>query len=239
MTEDVSAPYYFAADQSVVWCKDGQLRVQAKDGTVSTFDVPSQKRCSGAALSPQKTYAAVWGKNYLTLVNLATGQPQDLVGLQRDMNSVGFSADESILVSGSLAPQWNTSEVVFWQTEPPKSLNFPERLDDRDILKIVVSQDETFAVTLGGRIRVWQIKDGINLVIIDSYSYSLALSPNDRLIASGDYDGNVHLWSVADGSELAVLKGNQNQVIDIAFTPDGSGIITLSLDGAVRLWGLP
>lgn len=238
LPEDAAAPYFYAQDQTILWCKEGVLHVRASDGATNTFEVPSQKRCSGAALSPQKTYAAVWGKNYLTLVNLQTGQPQDMLGLQRDMNTVAFSADENLLITGSLAPQWNTSEVVFWQTDPPRSLYFPQRLDDRDILEIIVSSDKSFVLTLGGRIRTWLVKDGNNLVSIDSYSYSIALSPDDKIIANGDYYGDIYLWSAADGSQLAMLPGDE-QVIALEFTADGSGLVALSADGVIRLWGLP
>ena len=102
----------------------------------------------------------------------------------------------------------------------------------------MVSQDKSFAVSIGEKIRIWLAADGNNVRNMDSYSMSVALSPDDKLIATGDYYGDVHIWSVADGSELALLKGHQDQVIEIGFTPDGSGIYSISLDETLRLWGI-
>jgi WD40 repeat protein len=67
---------------------------------------------------------------------------------------------------------------------------------------------------------------------------SFALSPDDKLIASGDDFGGIRLWSVETGEELAKFD-IEARPLDLNFTPDGSGLIIVLGDGTIRLWGLP
>jgi hypothetical protein len=46
----------------------------------------------------------------------------------------------------------------------------------------------------------------------------------------------VRLWDAASGKPLAVLKEHTAQVYAVAFSPDGSRIVTASYDGTARLW---
>jgi WD40 repeat protein len=42
--------------------------------------------------------------------------------------------------------------------------------------------------------------------------YSLALSPDGKLLATGDMDGQIHLWQVADGKNLLTFKAHEDLV---------------------------
>lgn len=66
--------------------------------------------------------------------------------------------------------------------------------------------------------------------------YSVAFSPDGKMLASGGLDRTVKLWDVGAGQELATLKGHGNKYSTVAFSPDGKRLATGSADGAVKLW---
>src|SRR5262249_49752190 len=54
-------------------------------------------------------------------------------------------------------------------------------------------------------------------------------------IASGN--GNtVRVWDVETGQELLTLKGHTGWVYSVAFSPDGTRIVSGSGEGAVKVW---
>lgn len=70
---------------------------------------------------------------------------------------------------------------------------------------------------------------------------SVAVSPNDKLLASGSQDRTAKLWSLAvDGclSLLGVFRGHRRGIWAICFSPVDQVLATSSADGTTKLWGL-
>ncbi|WP_392532008.1 NB-ARC domain-containing protein [Nostoc sp. C117] len=66
--------------------------------------------------------------------------------------------------------------------------------------------------------------------------FSLALSPDGKLLATGDIDGQIHLWQMADGKNLLTFKAHDSWVWTIAFSPDGQTLASGGHHGFVKLW---
>ncbi|MBN3950383.1 MAG: NACHT domain-containing protein [Nostoc sp. NMS7] len=68
--------------------------------------------------------------------------------------------------------------------------------------------------------------------------FSVAFSPDGKLLATGDSDGEVRLWQVKDGKQLFTLKGHTSWVWSVVWSPDGQTLASGSEDHTVRLWDI-
>lgn len=66
----------------------------------------------------------------------------------------------------------------------------------------------------------------------------IAFSPDNRLLAAGTSDGNIHLWRMSDGQLAGICRGNGRWVWSIAFSPDGKTLACGYADKMIRLWDI-
>ena len=64
---------------------------------------------------------------------------------------------------------------------------------------------------------------------------ALAFSPDGRL-AVAQMGGNITLWDPASGQCLGALVGHSAVVWSLAFSPDGTRLVSGSRDLTVKLW---
>jgi len=68
--------------------------------------------------------------------------------------------------------------------------------------------------------------------------FDVAVSPDGRLVATGERQGTARLWSALDGTLVADLRGHDERVVSVAFDPSGRRLATGSWDRSVRRWDL-
>jgi WD40 repeat protein len=65
---------------------------------------------------------------------------------------------------------------------------------------------------------------------------SVAFSPDSKLLALGDTNGEIRLYQVSDWKQLLFCKGHTNWVLSVAFSPDSTILASGSTDHTVKLW---
>jgi WD40 repeat protein len=67
---------------------------------------------------------------------------------------------------------------------------------------------------------------------------TVKFSPDGQFLATGDADGEVRLWRVADGKNLLSCQEHTSWVWSVAFSPDGKLLASGSDDRTIKLWDL-
>jgi len=99
-------------------------------------------------------------------------------------------------------------------------------------------------------VRIWDLDSGALLFTLPGHGPGgcgpLAFSPDGQRLATTANDGTVRVWLLASGSaRLQAWMGHQGrspmtdasfQVRAVAFSPDGTQLVTGGQDGMARLW---
>ncbi|MCA9945869.1 MAG: hypothetical protein KC449_20440, partial [Anaerolineales bacterium] len=72
-----------------------------------------------------------------------------------------------------------------------------------------------------------------------SFTQEIVLSPDGRFLATASQDSTVKLWDATSETpvEILTLSGHQSILRDIAFSPDGSRLVSTSA-GEARIWNI-
>lgn len=123
------------------------------------------------------------------------------------------------------------------ETGEPSSLT----IEHKDTVRgIAFSADESFVATSSsaGEIKFHQLSDGALLWEtrndIDG-AFGIAIHPNQDYVAVGCLNG-IKVWSLKEKKLLASWNAHNRFVPTLAFSPDGSFLVSGSVDKSAKLW---
>ena len=123
-----------------------------------------------------------------------------------------------------------------------KALEFSLDIDECSINAIAITNDDKYIIMGGEKISVWNLQQQKKKFDLDTYSYArtlaLAITRNSKSIISGDWSGDVIVWSFEKKEEKATFKGHVREVLNIAITSDDNFAISSGRDNTVRIWNI-
>ena len=155
-----------------------------------------------------------------------------------------FSVDNSRLVTGDM---WGNLQV--WDVTSGTVLRqWIVSSDLRDIRHIVLvpgHKDLAVAVSASGQSALWNLDTGTlvreyskNNSVLPVELQTAAVSGDGEKIAAGGSDGVIHLWNLATGAPLGLLRGHSSDILGLCWDggEDGPRLVSTSRDGTTRVW---
>jgi WD40 repeat protein len=179
---------------------------------ICIFFLPAAVATPVTKSSPPKDFSAKlsWPK-----------KPSFILSSPHECNYLFFSPDGKMLAASARPFD---SPVSIWETATGKLLKtLPMAGETREPYdtgpKVDTGLDQIF------------FEYGANL-------HSVAFSPDGKLIASGNWRGEITLWDIATGKCLKTLGKHRKIVNCVAFSPDGKLLASGSTDTTTKIWDL-
>ncbi|MEU3793067.1 NB-ARC domain-containing protein [Streptomyces fructofermentans] len=195
------------------------------------------------ATGSRDTTARIWSS--------ATGEALHiLTGHHGPVRAVAFSPDGRLLATGG-----RDATVRIWDAATGRAVRTVTGHDGA-VLAVVFSPDGTLLATGGSdtTVRIWDPATSEPLHTATGHGglvSAVAFSPDGSRLAAGGADATARIWDVValgrgrgPGGGPAtgvgaprVLTGHRGPVRALAFSPDGSRLLTCSNDRTLRIWG--
>jgi len=185
---------------------------------------------AGSATEVEKK-AFVW--------DVATGERLLTLSGHRDhVMDVHFSPDGSRLATGS-----EDGTAAIWDAETgERLLVLPGHKPGWVFTYFSPDGRRLLTTDMAGAVRLWDARSGeLDLEFSGPTAICGAVfSPDGSLVAGGAcrvVTGNTgFVWDARTGNRVLTLKGHSQEILDVAFSPDGTLMATASLDGTAKLW---
>lgn len=215
-----------------------QLKQAEKNPMVSLFQFLSTKTKKDLILDLQKVL-----QQDLAQVN----ESNRLTGHEGEVVDISFSPDRNIIATAS-----QDGTVKLWDLEGKQIKSF-SAANNAKFWGISFSPKGQIlaAASTDGTVRLWRlngkdIEEVEPLKVSKGWVWDISFSPDGQVLASADSSGTVKLWQF-DGDKFNPdpiyqikahdqVKGKDQEIHKINFSPDGKFLATASIDKTAKLW---
>ncbi len=207
--------------------------------TVHVFDPGSS--VYSVAFSPDGGYLLAGGASIARLWDVSTGEIVRTFSTESSIVAVAFSPDGARILTGDY------DQVTLWDvsTGNPVCVLGTEGVPTRGN-SVAFSPDGSQAMTGHGQRHayLWDLSTCTKVLTLTvggtlyTSVNAVGFSPDGSELLTGDSTGMVTVWDASTGNEIRALTGHSDKVYDVAFSPDGSAILSAAgnLDKTARLW---
>jgi WD40 repeat protein len=107
---------------------------------------------------------------------------------------------------------------------------------------IAFTQDSSKLISCDNKlIKLWNVSNGVEIISISEHSdviNTVAVSPDNKIFATGSHDMTIKLWYLGTGELVRTLRGHTGAVTSVAFSPDGNTLVSGSSDNTIKIWNL-
>jgi WD40 repeat protein len=206
-----------------------------------------QCQLATVAFSPDSKTLAFGGTgNAVRLIDLEGKPPCEQTwkpdGPEADVASLAFSPDGKLLACAK-----TNGSIRMWDVAAGAELR-PLAGPEGQVAQIAFSPDGTLLASagagVGAIVRLWKVATGQLLFTwlapVTGMAWDVAFSPDGKTLAAGLESGDVHLFDVASGGQVATLSGHGGRVRWLGFHPDGRSLVVAGTltKNTVFIWDL-
>jgi WD40 repeat protein len=260
---DLSGPYSFAKNLSspqqpskgAVFTPDGKTIVShwggnlhfrpaekpEEESLVQSVPALRQTQIDRSLPAPQGPNLVTVDRNSIELWDLTTRRP---------IRTLMEPGNENILAA-TFSPDGKTLALSTWNARDEGKVSLLDvasgkRTDvsgtPRDLVWALAFNPKGDRLAIGSPVRlsVLHLGTGRFSFLEASDIFSLAFSPDGKLLASGGSDGVIRLWDMESSSNasVAALEAHRGPVGSLAFRHDGKQLASGGMDNALLLWGV-
>ncbi|KAI9695436.1 MAG: hypothetical protein M1820_008621 [Bogoriella megaspora] len=165
---------------------------------------------------------------------------QTLEGHSDEVQSVVFSHDSNLLISGSLC------EVKIWDAVSGQCLQTLRPEIPEDIISVAFSYDskQLAAVLSDGTVYIWNVIDDKCLLTLEwtastrvqrtlrgSINFSL---DSAQLVST--HHSKLAVWDLSKSKCPKILEGHSDNIISVSFSGDSKRLASASNNGSIKIW---
>jgi len=177
-------------------------------------------------------------KHTFRLWEVATGkQLRSFIGHSDSVNSVVFSSDSKLALSGS-----DDKTLRLWEVATGKQLrSFIGHSDS--VNSVILNSDDRLALSGSDdkTLRLWEVATGKEIRTFTGHSDNvnyMGFSPDDRFVFSVDYENIVRLWDLKTGKEIPFFGRDFPNVKSVTFCFDRKLAFLGNDDDSIRVLDL-
>lgn len=154
----------------------------------------------------------------------------------RDVNSIAFSCDDSLLASGG-----GDRTVRLWEVGTQQLLHTMEHGEWVNDIAFAPSGQAVASVARDGSIKLWNVKTGQMLGAIQAHpknATSLTFSPDGLRLVSGGDEGAIRVFNLREKKMEGGVNAHTGWVWHLEFTSRGDRLLSAGGDHLARVWRL-